>query len=95
MSEALARLAAAHGIASDYQDVWGQLHRVPDVTIVALLAAMGVRASDDEAAAVLRGIDDARTQRIAPMVVLRENIRPWTLHLRLPVAWRRHRSACA
>ena len=35
---------------------------------------------------MLRAIDDARdAQRIAPLVVLRENVSPWMLHVRLPV----------
>ncbi len=88
VSEALARLAAAHGIDVDYEDVWGDRHQVPDATLEALLAAMGVHASDEAASlAVLRAIDDAQdARRVAPLVVLRENVRPWTLHLRLPAS---------
>ncbi len=87
MSTALARLAAACGIAPDYDDIWGQRHVVPDATIVALLAAMGVSAGDEECAIrALRTIDDAHdARRIAPLVVLRENRRPWVLDLRLPL----------
>ncbi|HEV8554529.1 MAG TPA: malto-oligosyltrehalose synthase [Casimicrobiaceae bacterium] len=87
MSEALARLAAAHAIAQDYHDVWGHQHRVPDATLRALLAAMGVHAPDEPAAvAALCALDDAvDAPRIAPLVVLRENVRPWTLRVRLPI----------
>ena len=86
MSEALAQLAGAHGIACEYDDIWGHRHRVTDATLKALLAAMGVHAADGEAAGALRAIDDARDrQRIAPLVVLRENVSPWLLHVRLPM----------
>ncbi|MFO1324405.1 MAG: malto-oligosyltrehalose synthase [Burkholderiales bacterium] len=88
MNDSLARLAAALDIGTEYADVWGQRHQVPDATLRALLAAMGVDADDEaSASAALRAIDDARdARRIAPMVVLRENVRPWTLRLRLPAA---------
>lgn len=88
VSDALARLAIAYGIAPDYHDIWGKQHRVSDATLGALLATMGVQARDEQAAAAtLHAIDDARdAQRIAPLVVLRENVRPWTLRVRLPPA---------
>ncbi len=88
MSEALGRLANAHGINRDYHDVWGNRHQVSDATMRAVLTAMGVSAIDDAAAsAVLRSIENARdAQRVAPLVVLRENARPWTVQLRLPSA---------
>ena len=38
----LDRLARAHGIAPDYEDVWGRRHEVSDGTKRALLAAMGI-----------------------------------------------------
>ena len=71
-------------------------HRVPDATLVALLAAMGVDAADDvRRTAALRAIDAARDeQRIAPLVVLRENARPWTLLCRLPRRWQVRRLRC-
>ncbi|MEO8506641.1 MAG: malto-oligosyltrehalose synthase [Betaproteobacteria bacterium] len=88
MSDALSRLSAAYGIAGEYDDVWGNRHRVADATQVTLLAAMGVAARDDATATeALAKIDVARAaQRVAPLVVLRENRRPWILHLRLPPA---------
>ncbi len=86
MIEALERLANLHGIARDYHDVWGNRHQVSDATLRALLKAMGIAAIDDAAAAaVLQSLESARDeQRVAPLVVLRENARPWTMHLRLP-----------
>ncbi|MEO8187651.1 MAG: 4-alpha-glucanotransferase, partial [Burkholderiaceae bacterium] len=86
--EALAGAAAAHGIAPDYEDIWGQRHRVSDATLARLLEAMGKHPGDDEQApaAALCGIESGRDRkRVAPMVVLRENVRPWILHLRLPI----------
>ena len=38
MSDALLRLARAHGIAPAYLDVWGREHRVSERTLRALLA---------------------------------------------------------
>ncbi len=88
MSDALARLAAAYCILPEYHDIWGTQHRVADATIVALLAAMGVDAADDaKADMALRAHDAALDERgIAPLVVFRENVRPWTLRCRLPRA---------
>ncbi len=37
MSDALLRLAQAHGIAPSYLDVWGKQHRVSERTLRALL----------------------------------------------------------
>ena len=88
MSNTLARLADAHGIEIDYYDIWGERHRVPDATIVALLAAIGIDATDTpEAEAALRAIDGALDERrIAPLVVVREHLRPWVLPCRFPRA---------
>jgi len=88
VSDALARLAAAYCILPEYHDIWGTQHRVADATIVALLAAMGVDAADDAKTDMeLRAHDAALDERgIAPLVVLRENVRPWTLRCRLPRA---------
>jgi (1->4)-alpha-D-glucan 1-alpha-D-glucosylmutase len=49
MSARLASLAALHGIGLEYQDIWGNSHRVPDASLVALLEAMGVKATGEEA----------------------------------------------
>ncbi len=45
----LAQLAALHGICLEYQDIWGNTHRASDASLVALLEAMGVVATSDEA----------------------------------------------
>ncbi|MEO5764344.1 MAG: 4-alpha-glucanotransferase, partial [Casimicrobiaceae bacterium] len=88
MNDALARLAAACGIARDYHDIWGKRHEVPEATLVALLAAMGVAAGDAAAAAAaLVALDDAQAAPgMAPLVVLRQNVRPWTVRAVVPGA---------
>jgi len=86
MSESLRRLAAAHGIAAEYHDAWGHLHRAPDDVLRALLAAMRIdAASEPQIAAALAGI--ARTQCgqcLPPMTVVRAGERPWQLRVHLP-----------
>ena len=49
MSERLRELARLHGIACEYHDIWGALHRVGDATLRALLSAMDIDTSSDEA----------------------------------------------
>ena len=86
MNDALLQLATRHGVAAEFDDVWGKRRQVPAESLRAILAAMGVQASDEaSAAAALRASDDpGASRRIAPLVVLRENARPWTLELRVP-----------
>ncbi len=88
MSEKLARLAAAHGIAPEYEDVYGTRHQISEATQRALLAAMGVDAGDERAVeTALRALEEAPdAQPIAPLVVLREDRQPWSLRVRLPIA---------
>ncbi len=74
MSNALLRLAQAHGIAPSYLDVWDNEHRVPESTLRAVLAAMGVAAETDSAAE--RSLAARERQRwrrlLAPVAVLRK-----------------------
>ncbi|MEE1928363.1 4-alpha-glucanotransferase [Streptomyces sp. TRM 70351] len=69
----LARLAAAHGVATSYSPAPGQSVDVPDRTVVAVLAALGVDASTPEA--VRQALDDhdraAATRLLPPTLVLR------------------------
>jgi (1->4)-alpha-D-glucan 1-alpha-D-glucosylmutase len=83
---ALCRLAQAHGIGLRYHDIWGALHDVPADTIRALLRTMGVSASTDEE--VLTALEAHESaiwrKRVAPMVVLREDVSPSRVRLHLP-----------
>lgn len=82
--EALARLAAAHGVAIEYDDIWGKRHRVPDSTLELLLAAMGVHDAKRDAEAPRESPNERDDRPIAPLIVLRTNVRPWRLKLCLP-----------
>jgi (1->4)-alpha-D-glucan 1-alpha-D-glucosylmutase len=88
MSDALAQLAARHGIALEYHDIWGHRHRVPDASLVALLGAMGVRAgSPREIAAAISAHDAERWRAVLPpAVVVRANGHAWKVRLHLPGA---------
>ena len=85
MSEALARLASAHGIALDYHDIWGQPARVVRRDASSRCWRRWASTPSDDASAnrgAARASMHARDRaRIAPLVVLRENARPWTLQL--------------
>jgi (1->4)-alpha-D-glucan 1-alpha-D-glucosylmutase len=88
MSEALARLAARHGIALEYHDIWGRLHRVPDASLVALLGAMGVSArSAGEIEAAIAAHQAARWRAVlAPAIVVRAGGEAWKVRVQLPAA---------
>jgi len=87
MSDALARLAALHGIALDYCDIWGNVHAVPAGTLRALLAAMGVPAGTEaEIEAALHAQAAAQWRSaLAPVVILRHGAPP-ALCLNVPSA---------
>ncbi|MGH8801717.1 MAG: 4-alpha-glucanotransferase, partial [Casimicrobiaceae bacterium] len=86
MTEALQHLARAHGIALEHDDNWGRVHRVSEVTLRAVLSAMHVDATDDDAVArALIDVERARWQRrLAPLSVVRSPARPWRLRICLP-----------
>ena len=95
--EILERLARSHEIAPDYYDIWGHRHEVPDASLRALLAALGVHAATpQEAEDSIRAIESERWRAvIAPAVVMRDDAAPWSLRLNLaaadadfPLAWR-------
>ena len=97
MSESLRQLAVAHGIALEYNDVWGQPQRADDDTLRSVLRAMHVDAgSETDVAQALRDIAHARcSQCLPPMIVRRSNARPWRVPAYLnaelasrPLAWR-------
>jgi 4-alpha-glucanotransferase len=70
--ERLARLAAAHGVSTSYEPAPGSVVDVPDETVVAVLAALGVDAATPRAVreALAQHEQDARSL-LPPTVVLR------------------------
>jgi (1->4)-alpha-D-glucan 1-alpha-D-glucosylmutase len=84
MSDALRRLADAHGIVAEYHDIWGRRHETSDATRRALLGAMHVSAdSEDDIAASLVVLEHQRwDEAIAPLTVQRHG-RPAQIDLRL------------
>ena len=78
-SRALAELARAYGIATDYWD-WQNRHAMVSAeTITAVLAAMGVHVgTDEEAAEALRSASlRSWRRRVAPFTMVREGTAPW------------------
>ncbi|WP_051723446.1 4-alpha-glucanotransferase [Streptomyces albus] len=67
-----ARLAALHGVATSYEPSPGRTLHVPEDTVVAVLAALGVDASTPQAvrAALERRERDGRERLLPPAVVL-------------------------
>ncbi len=84
MNDALLRLAALHGIVSEYTDNWGQVHRASPATMRALLRAMGVDVADEEgAAAALHRMDAERWAEVVPPVIVWRPGRPCEVVLHL------------
>ncbi|MGK5449990.1 4-alpha-glucanotransferase [Streptomyces radiopugnans] len=69
----LARLAAAHGVCTSYDPAPGRTIRVPDDTIVEVLAALGVDASTPDAVrdALARHAREEAARLLPPTVVVR------------------------
>ncbi|HZG02037.1 MAG TPA: 4-alpha-glucanotransferase [Streptomyces sp.] len=89
----LARLAAAHGVCTSYDPAPGRTLTVPDDTIVAVLAALGVDASTPQAVrkALERHAREEAARLLPPTVVVRaggapppEGVRPVTVRGVLP-----------
>ena len=76
--ELLSELAAVYGVASEFWDWRGEHTQVPTSTVVAVLAALGVRAgTDDEVRDALRERDEAPWRLMLPsIVVTREGAAP-------------------
>ncbi|HEY2816960.1 MAG TPA: 4-alpha-glucanotransferase [Casimicrobiaceae bacterium] len=86
MSDKLQRLVRLHGIEATYHDIWGTSHRVSDDTLRAVLAAMGVDASNDTARDdALRAAMRRRWRRVMDAaIVVREDASAFIVPLRLP-----------
>ena len=80
----LAKLARAHGVATEFRDWKDNQVDVSDETILSVLSALGVDASSEtgiETALLDVDIDPWRTA-LPPVVVLRKGAQPWvSLHL--------------
>ncbi|KUI31889.1 4-alpha-glucanotransferase [Mycobacterium sp. IS-1742] len=71
LSPSLVELAARHGVATHYEDWSGTQVAVPESTLIAVLAALGVAAADDEQrAAALTQHDRMYWQRSLPPTIL-------------------------
>lgn len=71
LSPSLVELAARHGVATRYEDWSGTQVAVPESTLIAVLAALGVAAADDEQrAAALTQHDRNYWQRSLPPTIL-------------------------
>lgn len=79
LSQALADLAHAHGVATEYWDWQGRHVAVSPATIRAVLAALGVSAATEEQAAqALADLAERAWRRtLPPTVVCREGWTPW------------------
>jgi len=87
LSPNLVAVATAHGVATEYWDWRGEYVKVPQSTVVAVLAAMGVDASDDAAAGeALAQLDRSRWRRMLPPCVVRrvDDPRPTTFWVHVP-----------
>ncbi|MFN2321164.1 MAG: 4-alpha-glucanotransferase [Dermatophilaceae bacterium] len=78
-SPALLDLAREHGVATDYHGWKGALVPIPDVTLRAVLTALGADVSDEEAVAdSLREVREGPWRRVLPpTVVCRQGDGPW------------------
>lgn len=78
-SEALARLARAHGVATEYWDWRGNHVTVATDTIRAVLAALDVDASDESATEQALADKELEAWRrvLPPVIVMRDGWTPW------------------
>jgi len=82
-SPALARLADAHGIATEYWSFFGERVSVPATTVRTILGAMGVDAPDEEAVeAALARVDERPWRELLPAsLVSRPGARELLVHV--------------
>ncbi len=82
----LDRLCALCGIATEYYDIWGKLHRVSSETLLATLTAMGlvVETEDDLRAAIEEQEARPWRQLLPPVLVVRESEAPIPIPVTVP-----------
>jgi (1->4)-alpha-D-glucan 1-alpha-D-glucosylmutase len=93
-SNALERLCRLVGIAAEYTDIWGMVHRVPDATRLSLLHAMGVIRDAADVPAALKEREERPWRRgLAPATVVRQAVPPYVIVYRCAesLAARSHR----
>ena len=71
LSRPLIRLAQMVGLATSYVGMTNDYHEISDDVLVALLAALGIDASDDDAidASIIRILDERHRRLVAPTVL--------------------------
>ncbi|MFP5345512.1 MAG: 4-alpha-glucanotransferase, partial [Actinomycetes bacterium] len=71
LPQGLVQLADRYGVATEFSDWQGETRQVPVETVVAVLAALGVEAGDEEQVAkALHVADEAPWRRVLPPVVV-------------------------
>ncbi len=82
----LAQLCAVYGIASAYNDIWGNRIEIPPATLVALLAEFDIDVSTPEnIATALRETQSAAWREVLPVVAAIGADSPaWSLRVRVP-----------
>ncbi|HEY3634957.1 MAG TPA: malto-oligosyltrehalose synthase [Caldimonas sp.] len=92
---ALEQLCRRYGIATEYDDIWGTRHGVPDANLIALLAAFDVDATSGAAvAAADRAADEAHWhEALPPFAAIDADDAGATFALRIPAALRARRLA--
>jgi (1->4)-alpha-D-glucan 1-alpha-D-glucosylmutase len=87
MDERLARLAQLKGIVLAYDDVWSGRHAASPATLVSLLRAMGVDATDRVGVdAAIAAVEEERWSRmLPPVLVCFEHGPPCKVRLNFPV----------
>ncbi|WP_114973015.1 malto-oligosyltrehalose synthase [Rhodoferax ferrireducens] len=87
-AQALSRLCAYFGIASEYDDIWGTRHPVAREGLLALLGEFDVRI--DATSSAQDALDTARRaawrQALPPVVAIAASALEWDVSLRLPAS---------
>jgi 4-alpha-glucanotransferase len=85
VTEPLERLAACYGVATEYEDYKGDPRTVPDSTVRAVLAAMGVDAGTPESiAAALEAAEERPWRDLVSPTVVRRSGGPIEIPLHVP-----------
>ena len=82
----LERLCELAQISPTFQDIWGKHNEVPDASLVALLAELGVDAADTARAAQAEQALRAarRDERLPPVIVVAADAPDWSAPVQAP-----------